>query len=421
MTWPRVMIGRFRKLSSKRKALAIVIVVLACSGIVLGAARLRRRSAPVPTIEVKRGEFLDSLQFRGEVKALKSATISAPADAGDLQIVKVSAEGTAVKPGDVVVEFDKTKTEQDLAQFQSSLKSAEAEIAQARAQARLTEEEDTTTVMKARYDVESAKLEASKQEIVSKIEGEEAKLKLADAEQKLREGETKQKSDLALDKATIESKVQASAKAKYDVERAERSLAKMNLLAPSAGTISLLQHWTGSGEAPFRPGDSVWPGAAIAELPDATTLRISARVDETERGRLAAKQSVNVQLNAIPDREFTGHIEQIGAIASPDFSSGWPITRNFTLEIVLDQSDSRFKPGITGEVTVVVDRVPNAITIPAQALFQKSGLNVAYVWQGTQFEEREIEVGRRSGDRILVAKGVQAGEQVALKDPTVKE
>jgi RND family efflux transporter MFP subunit len=353
---------------------------------------------------------------------MKSVTISAPSEAGDLQIIKVLPEGTVVKAGDVVVEFDKTKTQQDLAQHRSSLKSAEAEIEQARAQARLAEEEDKTTLLKARYEVEGDKLEASKQEIVSKIEGEEAKLKVADAEQKLREAETKQKSDQALNKSTIESKEQASKKAQFDADRAERSLEKMSVRAPSAGTISLLQHWSGgSGMVTYRPGDHAWPGAAIAELPDATTLRISARVDETERGRLAPKQTVTVQLNAIPDRQFTGHIEQIGAIASLDFNSGWPITRNFILEIVLDQTDPRFKPGITGEVTVVVDRVANAITIPAQAMFQKSGQNVAYVWKGTQFEERAIEVGRKSGDKIMVAKGVGVGEQVALKDPTVKE
>ncbi len=240
-------------------------------------------------------------------------------------------------------------------------------------------------------------------------------------EQKLREAETKQKSDQTLNKATIESTVEASKKAKFDVTRAERSLAQMILRAPSAGTISLLQHWTGSSDAPYRPGDRAWPGAAIAELPDATTLRITARVDETERGRLAANQPVTVQLNAIPDRQFTGHVSQIGAIASMDFTSGWPITRNFILEIVLDQTDARFKPGLSGQVTVIVDRVPNAITIPAQAMFQKSGQNVAYVWRGTEFEEHNIEVGRKSGDRILVAKGLNAGEQVALKDPSVKE
>jgi HlyD family secretion protein len=415
------MIQRFRQLSTQGKAMAIVIILLAGSGVLLGAARLGKRSPTVPTIAVKRGEFLDSAQFGGEVKAMKSVTISAPAEAGDLQIVKLLPEGTAVKAGDVVVDFDKTKTEQDLAQFRSALKSAEAEIGQARAQARLAEEEDKTAVLKARYDVQAANLEAGKQEIVSKIEGEEAKLKLADAEQKQREAETKQRSDQTLNQATIESKEDASKKAKYDVERMERALTQMTLRAPSPGTISLLQHWSGSSMTAYRPGDRAWPGAAIAELPDATTLRISARVDETERGRLAAKQSVTVQLNAIPDRQFTGHIEQIGAIASLDFSGGWPITRNFILEIVLDQTDSRFKPGITGQVTVIVDRVQDATTIPVQAMFQKSGRNVAYVWRGAQFEERAIDIGRRSGDKIMVAKGVNAGDQVALRDPTAKE
>ncbi len=415
------MIQRFRRLSIQGKGMVIAIVLMAGGGVVFGSARLGTRSPIVPTIEVQRGEFLDSTQFRGEVKAMKSVTISAPAEAGDLRIVKVSAEGTVVKPRDVVVEFDKTKTEQDLAQYRSSLKSAEAEIEQARAQARLAEEEDKTTVLKAGYDVEAAKLEASKKEIVSQIEGEEAKLKLADAEQKLRESKTKEKSDQTLNQATIQSKEEASRKATYDVERAARSLSQMSVRAPSAGTISLLQHWGGSGMVPYRPGDQAWPGAAIAELPDATTLRISARVDETERGRLAPKQPVTVQLNAIPDRQFSGHIEQIGAIASLDFSSGWPITRNFILEIVLDQTDSRLKPGITGQVTVIVDRVPDAITIPAQAMFQKSGQNVAYVWRGTKFEERSIEVGKKSGDKIMVTRGVSAGEKVALRDPTLKE
>jgi RND family efflux transporter MFP subunit len=399
----------------------IAIVLLAGSGVLLGAVRLGKRGPTVPTTQVQRGEFLDSMQIRGEVKALKSVTISAPAEAGDLQIVKISPEGTVVKQGDVVVEFDKTKTERDLEQFRSTLKSAEAEIGQAKAQTRLAEEQNKTAVLKARYEVEGAKLEAGKQEIVSRIEGEEAKLKLADSEQKLREAEAKEQSDKALNDATIQSKVEASKKAQYDADRAERVLGQMMLHAPSAGTISVLQHWSGMGFTVYKPGDHAWAGAAIAELPDPNTLRLSARVDETERGRMAPKQPVTVQFGVIPDRQFTGHIEQISSIASMDFSSGWPITRNFTVEVGIDQADPRFKPGITGDLTVIVDKVPNAVTMPAQALFQKSGQNVAYVWHGGQFEERMIEVGRRSGDKILVAKGVSAGDQVALRDPTAKE
>jgi len=421
MTTREMAIARMKQLWIRRKVMVVAVVLLVGSGVVFGAVRYSNRAPEVPTLDVKRGEFIDSIQFRGEVKAMKSVTISAPAEAGDLQIIKIAADGTQVQQGDVVVEFDKTKTEQDLAQHRSTLKSAQAEIDQAKAQARLTEEEDVTAVKKARFDVETAKLDASKQEIVSKIEGAEANLKVADADQKLHEVEEKLTADRAVNKATIESKVEASKKAAYDVQRAERSLTKMTLPAPAAGMISLISTWRPGGEAPFKPGDRAWPGAPIAELPDVSTLRVSARADETERGRLALNETLSAQLDAIPDRQFTGKIEQISTIATIDFSAGWPIPRNFNLVIALDQADARLKPGMTAQLTVVVDRVANALTIPVEASFQKSGQTVAYVWQGSKFQERVIEVERRSRDRILVAKGLSAGDRVALKDPTVKE
>jgi HlyD family secretion protein len=415
------MISTIRQLWIQRKAMVVGALLVLGSGAVLGAVRYSKRFPAIPTFEVKRGEFIDSVQFRGEVKAMKSVTISAPAEAGDLEIVKIAANGTQLKQGDTIVEFDKTKTEQELAQYRSTLKSAQAEIEQARAQARLKEEEDVTAVMKARYDVEAAKLDASKQEIVSRIEGAEAKLKVADAEQKLYEMEEKLKSDRAANKATIESKTQASKKAAYDVQRAERALTQMILRAPLAGMISLVPVWRPEGEAPFKPGDRAWPGAPMAELPDVSSLRISARVDETERGRIAIKQTVTAQLDAIPDRQFTGNIERISTIATIDFSAGWPIPRNFNLEIALDQADARLKPGMTAQLTVVVDRVPDGLSIPIEASFQKSGQTVAYVWEGSKFREHAIDIGRRSRNRILVAKGLRAGDRVALKDPSVKE
>jgi RND family efflux transporter MFP subunit len=414
-----------RKLSNepaaRRKTVISVIVLIAGSAVFYGWSHRSGKPPAAPTYEVKRGEFLDALEFRGELKAMKSVTISAPPDAGELQILKLAADGSQVKQGDVVVEFDPSKTEQSLAQDKSALKSAQAQIDQVKAQGRLTEEADTTAVMKARYDVEVAKLDASKSEIVSAIEGEEAKLKLADAEQSLREAEAKLKSDTTVNRSTIENSKNASAKAAYDAERAEHALASMTLKAPASGTISLVSVWQQGGEAPFKPGDRAWSGTAIAELPDAASMRIVARVDETERGRLSLSQPVTLQLDAIADRQFTGKIEHIGTIATSDFSGGWPIPRNFDLIISIDQAEPRLKPGMTVQVTVIVDRVPNAITIPAQASFLKSGQTVAYVWNGSAFEERPIQIERRSRDRVLVSRGLLPGDRVALKDPTVKE
>src|SRR5579863_7145320 len=100
----------------KRNRLAAVLVV-GLIVVILGAWAMSRGSVRVPTAVVERGEFTDALPFQGEVQALKSITISAPTQAGDLQIIKIAPEGINVKKGDVVVQFDATKTEQDLAQF----------------------------------------------------------------------------------------------------------------------------------------------------------------------------------------------------------------------------------------------------------------------------------------------------------------
>ena len=415
------MIRQLLNAGRKQKALASLAALALASVGVYSLAHSSNKAPVLPTFQVKRGEFLDVIQFRGELKAMKSQTIIAPANAGDLQILRLVPDGTQVKEGDVVVQFDPSQTQQSLAQYQSALKSSQAEIDQVRAQGRLTVEQDTTAVVKARYDLEVAKLDASKSEVVSKIEGEEARLKVADAEQALRQAETQLKTDQSVDVSAIDSKKQASNKASYDAERARKSLAAMTLKAPASGTISLLKIWHNGSETPFKAGERAWPGTAIAELPDASSLRVVAHIDETDRGRLAVSQFVTVQLDAIADRQFTGKVERIGTIASADFSAGWPFPRDFDIEIAIDETDPRLKPGMTVQVTVIVDRIPDAITIPAQASFVKSGQTVVYVWTGSAFEERAIQIERRSRDRILVANGLRAGDLVSLKDPSVKE
>jgi len=415
------MMPRLRRLLKEHRAIAVTLI-LAASGIgVYGWVRTMKKEPTVPSFQVQPAEFLDVIQFRGDIKALKSITISAPPDVGTLQIVKLAPDGSAVKQGDVVVEFDPSKTRTDLETDKSLLKSSEAETEQSQAQGRLTEEEDTTAVMKARYDVEAARLDAGKEEIVSQIEGAEAKLKVADAEQALRQAEEKLKADGAKTEATIGGHRNATSKARFDKDHAERALASMVLKAPSDGNISLASVWHEGGEGPFKPGERAWPGSPIAELPDPTSLRVVAHVDETERGRLSVAQPVTVQLDAVADRQFTGRIERIGTIATSDFSAGWPIPRNFTLEIALDQKDPRLRPGMTAQVTVIVDRVPNAISIPVQASFMKSGRTVAYVWNGSGFEERAIQIERRSRDRALVGSGLGPGDTVAMKDPLLKQ
>jgi HlyD family secretion protein len=405
---------------SKRALTGAAAVVLGI--LIFGAFRLASPAAKLPTAEVKRKEFVDYLEVKGEVKAQRSAIIAAPYSAGDLQIMKLAANGAKVKKGDVLVEFDNTTVKQRLAQDQSTLKSAEAEIQQSRAAARLKEEQDLTDVMKAKFDTEKARLDASKQEIVSVIEGEEAKLKVADAEQKLKEADAKLQADRSAAKADLASKQHKQDQAAFQVQQDEVSLSSLALRAPLDGVVALQNHWQPQGgPTPFKAGDRAWPGAAIAELPDPSTLKISARVEEAERGQLKLGQTGAVRVDAIPDGSFEGRIGTISPTASLDFTAGWPVPRNFSVEVTLTNSDSRMAPGMGAVVRVAVDRVADGIVIPCSALFRKAGRTVAYVRRGSKFAETTVEVLRRSGDEALIAKGLQPGEQLALKDPTLAE
>jgi HlyD family secretion protein len=405
-----------RKLLARRKAIGVAVLLVSCAA-VAGIVRYSRRAPTVATYRVKRGEFLDVLQLRGQLKAMKSVEISAPADVDSLQILTILTDGARVKPGDTIIQFDHSKAKEDVAQDSSAMKSAKAEIEQARAEALLTEEKDTTDVIKARFTVQTAKLDAGKREILSQIDGAEAELKLADAQQALNQAEAKLKSDQLSDRATIADKIDASHKASYDVTHAAQALAAMTLRSPSSGTISLVPVWHNGGVGPFKAGEQIWSGAPIAEIPDVASLRVTTRLDETDRGRLAVGQPVTVQVDAIDNRQFTGKVVKIGTIATEDFSSGWPIPRNFDVEIALHQTDSRLKPGMTAQITVIVDRVPDSISIPAEASFARPGQTVAYVWDGSAFRARPIQIARRDRDRILVADGLRAGDLIALTDP----
>jgi HlyD family secretion protein len=410
-----------KKWKPKKRALAVTAAVV-LGLFILGAFRLASPAAKFSTAEVKRKEFVEYLEVKGEVKALRSVIIAAPYGAGDLQIMNLAANGAKVKKGDVLVEFDNTTVKQKLAQDQSALKSSEAEIQQSRAAARLKEEQDLTDVMAAKFAAQKASLDASKQEIVSVIEGEEAKLKLADAEQKVKETEAKLSADRSAAKADIASKKQKQDQAAFQVQQDEHSLASLALHAPLDGVVALQNHWQPQGgPTPFKPGDRAWPGAAIAELPDPSTLKISARIEEAERGQLKLGQTGAVRVEAVPDGSFEGRIETISPTASLDFNAGWPVPRNFTVEVALANSDARLAPGMGAVVRVAVDRVADGIVIPSSALFRKTGRTVAYVRRGSKFEETPVEVLRRSGDEALIAKGLQPGEQLALKDPTLTE
>lgn len=407
--------------SSPRTLIAAAVVgAIAVTGFMVNAG-----GGALPdllTAEVTAGEFVDTLEIRGEIRPLKSIVLASPLQSGDLQIVKLAKNGQMVNAGEVVVQFDGSTLQRTIQEKQSELKQADAEIEQAGAQGRMAAEQNATALMKAQYDIDRARLDVGKGDIVSRIENEQAKLVLADAEQKLLEIQEKIKSDKTGAEADVFAKQRKREKALYDLQRAQQGLLRLQVKAPADGMVNILPNYRSGGpfggEQEFREGDRAWPGASILEMPDLSSIHLEARLEEADRGRLEAGQEASIRIEAVPGREFKARIDRISLLARTDFSSGWPPSRNFDLGLVLLEIDPRIRPGMTAVARISIDRVPGVTLVPAEAIFQRDGAPVVYRLSGSEFIEQVVEVPRRGREQAIVAKGVAAGDRVALRRPS---
>jgi RND family efflux transporter MFP subunit len=406
----------------RRVRLLGLVAAIGCVAAAGFAIATRADAVPdVPTADVARGDFVDYVQLRGDIRPAKSIVLSAPTDAGELQIVKLAKNGGAVKAGDTVVQFDGTTLRQRTQEKQSEVKQADAEIAQVKAQQRITEEQDQAAIMKAKYDLDRAKLDLGKRDLVSKLEYEQAKLAVADAEQRLREAEQKAKSNKTAAEADIVSKQRKRAKAQFDLDRAQRGLDALSIKAPTTGVVNIMPNWRSGGmfggQVEFREGDRAWPGANIIELPDLSSIHLEARLDESDRGRLKVGQTATVKIEAVPGKDFAATVDLISVLAKVDFSSGWPPQKNFDLGLVLKDPDPRIRPGMTATARIATDRVPSVLLAPSEAVFQRDGRPVVYRLRGSLFDEQHVDIARRGREQVIIAAGVDKGDKLATRRP----
>ncbi len=406
---------------TRRPFVILSLLVLAAAS-VAGVTRLRRDRAPsLPTAVVTKGTFIDYLQLRGEIRPIHSVILTAPSSGSDLQIIDIVKNGALVSPGEVVVQFDTTTQQRTLEQKQSELKQTESEIDKAEAERQRREQAARTDLTQARLAAERARLDLGQKEIKSPRDGEKLDLVLANAEQRIKELGKKLEAEGASAAADVASARQKRDKALFDVRETERIIASMTMRAPARGTITLLPNRRAaamfSNSAPeFRAGDRAYFGAAIAEIPDLTTIQMACHIDETDHARVQIGRAALVRVDAVPDIELKGTLAEMALMAKPDFTL-WPPTRNFDLVITLQATDARLRSGMSASARVEFERLAGVLIVPPTAVFQRGRASVAYVAAGSTFEQRTLTVLRRGRDQIAIAGGLREGERVATKDP----
>lgn len=407
----------------KLRRFAIPLLALCLiGGATLAWFKLRKvqAEADLPSAKSRQGEFLVIVRCRGELGAERSVQIAAPLRVSDLQIVWMAPPGSAVAAGHPVIRFDPSGANQQVNVRTASLRQAQANLEQAAAQARITAEQDKLDLGKARYELERARLEASQQAIRSEIQGAEANIDARVAEGKLRVAEASIELHRKSDEAKLASLTRLLDQEQRELDIAQRQIAFMEVKTPIAGVITYLtntsQGWMNA--QPFKVGDHAFPGAVVAAVPDLTTIRVEAKIEEVDRGQLTVGNPGLVRIDALPEKTWKASLVSISPLTEQSFE--WPPTRSFRAYIALDEPSPELRPGMNSSADIIINRLPNAISVPAKAVFSDQGRPIVYLKNAAgAYEPHPITIEARNPDEVAV-KGLEPDKQIALVEPPQK-
>ncbi len=400
--------------------IGIAIVLMAAAAVpVFRIYRTLRDSqtAAVPTARVQRGNLTLTITARGDLRGQNPEMLIAPMTGGaELHITYLSKPGTLVKQGDTIVQFDTTEQEYKLKEAQADLAEAEQHILQAKAQQQAQDEEDRYALSKASSDVKIAELDVRKNPLLAAIVARQNELALSAARDHLEQLRRNIANRSATNTAATLIQEAGKAKAESQATTARQNIDAMTLKAHHAGYVSIQQNsntnfgYFGMKLPLFQLGDAVRPGMAVAEIPDLKNWEVQATIGELDRGHIAIGDAVAVQIVAVPNSAFTGHVKDIGGTGGP------PWDRRFSCKLSLDQSSPELRPGMSTTLIITTDRLQNVLWLPAQALFENDGRTFVYARSGSTFTSKDVKLIRRNETRVVVS-GLAEGQLVALANP----
>lgn len=418
---PKIRIGRKARSLPKKIALWIIALGL-CGGVGYATYYYGVRTVvEVAVTRVKSGNFVRAVRVRGEVKAVNTKLLLAP-QVPNLRITKLAVSGRPVSAGEVVVEFDGAANDQSLTQMNLLVQTVQSQQVNMKASQKMTNEADKMSLMTAAYSLERAKLEASKAEIVSNIEKEKSRINVGTAEGSLDLTRASVNAHLVSQQTDLQRLQVNIDKTNRDMERVKGYVSNMAIRAPVAGVVNILSNFRSGGDfgsagIPFREGDTVPTGMAIAEIPDLSKMRVEVRLDEVDRGKVKLGQAVKIRVDAIPDREFDAVLDWISPIATLQFRGSRDADKQFPAYGTMASVDPRLRPGMSASIDIIIDSQPNVLLIPIRASFTQGGKPSVYIQNGAQFNLRQIQVGAQNDAEIVVTGGLKEGEMVTLEDP----
>ncbi|MBM3326962.1 MAG: HlyD family efflux transporter periplasmic adaptor subunit [Calditrichaeota bacterium] len=370
----------------------------------------------VPTAAAQSGEFIIDIKETGRLRAENSVFISAPPARSNLQIIGLVDEGTLVQKGDFLIQFDTTDVRQTIDDLSAELELARSNLDHSRASiaSRMANLESSLENSRASYRLSELRLEQLKFEADVRVE--EGKLQLQQAKISLEQAEREIEAQTQINQADIRSLELKVRQAEIDLEKARADLQKLTITAPQPGLVVYKETWRGGEMSKIKIGDTPWRGQTLIELPDLSVMMVEMAVSELDVGRVKAGLSVEVKLEAYPDPIFNGEIMNV-AILTRAQTSAAAEARMFDVLVRIKESDPLLRPGMSASARIIIERIPDKIWVPIEAVFDKSEKMVVYEQSGSGFTPRTVKLGARNDNFVVMEEGLAPNARVALIDP----
>jgi hypothetical protein len=369
----------------------------------------------VPTARVVERAFAREIVAEGHLQAKVSIKVTAPLDVDEaLRLNWIVPDGTPVVAGDVIARFDETPWRRELETAEGELAGVALKRDRHGVGRRSDEVRSELDVGVARAELAHAeRFQARDEEVFSRNERIQSEL---DA------GLARRKEEHALEVRGVQRRIAQGEGRLIDLEgeqagrkrgRAEKGLAALTAVAPSAGLAVLLRGWRG---IPPQPGDTVWPGQPIAEIPDLSTMQAEIFVLEADAGGLEPGQAARIRLEARGGAEVAGTVERVDKVAKPRQRNAPVQYFGATLALAATDPETK-KPGQRVVARVSVVALPRALVAPRTAVFENGDARRVFRRRGAGFEPVEVEVLASGNGLVALGKGVAPGDELALVDP----
>jgi len=374
----------------------------------------------VPVGKVIKGTFYLEIYEEGEIEAVRSTNVSSPNISwryGNMKITQIVKDGKEVKKGDTLIVFDPSEVKKGVVEAEARLGMNKAELQKLEAQQQSDLEE-----LKADYEVTRISHEISKIRLESagyeaNIKKKEIQLNLERAKIALDRAKEQIDNRIKIQKEEIKQKNLSISQDVARLEEANETLKKLYLMSPSSGIAIINRSWNTGNK--FQVGDQCWAGFPLIQLPDLSALRATVKINEVDISKIRKGLKVEIKPDAFSDSVFSGSVSSVANLAvNKDNKSKAKV---FPVEILINETNEKLLPGLTVSCRIIVGKIKNALSVQLDAVHSEGANSYVFKKTAKGFEKTIVETGASNSDFIIITKGLEVNDKIALADPTAKD